>query len=125
MAWSTPLGQPAVAARVGDRDEPVRLERAQVVVDLLARNPDPRGQRRGRAGLAQLGQQPGAHRVQRDRGGGGSSITSTSSTPSIEALTRILVKTRSRASRSRTLSERPFGSSQSSWRPSAVRSRNA
>jgi aryl-alcohol dehydrogenase-like predicted oxidoreductase len=51
-------------------DEPVRLERAQVVVDLLARQPDPRGQRRRRGGLGQLAQQPRAHGIERDDGGG-------------------------------------------------------
>ena len=48
----------------------MRFERLQVVVDLLAGEADPRRDRRRRAGLGQLGQQPGPHRIERHRGGG-------------------------------------------------------
>ena len=49
----------------------VRLERLQVVVDLLAGEADPAGERRGRRRLDAARQQPGPDRVERDCGGGG------------------------------------------------------
>jgi len=52
-------------------DEAVGLQRAQVVVDLLAREPHLRGQCGRRAGLAQRGEQLGPAGVQRHDGGGG------------------------------------------------------
>jgi hypothetical protein len=49
----------------------VGLERAQVVVDLLPRQPDPLGQDRRGRGLGQLGQEPRSDRIERDGRGGG------------------------------------------------------
>jgi hypothetical protein len=48
----------------------VSLERAQVIVHLLAREAHPRSERCGRARLDELGQQPGPHRVEGDHRGG-------------------------------------------------------
>ena len=42
----------------------VGLERAQVVVDLLTGDPDPRGQRCRRGGLDELRQQPAANGIE-------------------------------------------------------------
>ena len=88
------LGQPAVAALLGDAHQAVGLERAEVVVDLLAREADLRGQRGGRAGLGQLGQQPRADRVERDRGGGRILDHLDVVHASMTALTNFLVKLR-------------------------------
>ena len=85
-----PLGQAAPAALLRDRHEAVGLERAQVVVDLLAGQPDPAGERRGRRRLGELGQQPRPHRVQRDDRGGGVLDHLDVQHASIEALTNIL-----------------------------------
>jgi hypothetical protein len=52
-------------------DETVRLERAEVVVHLLAREPDARRERRRRAGLRQLGQEARANRIERHHRRGG------------------------------------------------------
>ena len=60
----------AVAALLRDADEAVGLERAQVVVDLLAREPEALGERRGRRRLGQLGQQARTHRVEGHHRGG-------------------------------------------------------
>jgi hypothetical protein len=49
----------------------VALERSQVVVRLLAGQPDALGERARRPGLCQLGEQAGADRVERGLGGGG------------------------------------------------------
>ena len=54
----------------GELDEPVELERPEVVVDLLAGDPEAGGQRRRRRRLGQLGEQPGADGVERHDGGG-------------------------------------------------------
>jgi hypothetical protein len=48
----------------------VRLELAQVIVDLLPGEPDAGGERRGGGRLVQLGEQFPAHRIQRHHGGG-------------------------------------------------------
>ncbi len=61
-----PLGEPAPAPLAGGLDQTVRLERAQVVVDLLARQPHALGQRRRGGGLVQLAQQPRPDGVGRD-----------------------------------------------------------
>ena len=63
-----PLGHVALAPLLDQLDEAVPLQLAQVVVDLLPGQPDPVGQHRRRRGLAQLGQQAGPRRVERDRG---------------------------------------------------------
>ena len=49
---------------------PCRSSVAQVVVDLLPGQADLAGEHGGRAGLGQLGEQPGPDRVERDLGGG-------------------------------------------------------
>ena len=66
-----PLGEPAPRTLPDLADQAVGLQRAQVVVDLLAGQADLPGQRRGRAGLGERGQQARAQRVQRRRRGGG------------------------------------------------------
>jgi hypothetical protein len=65
-----PLGQAAPAALADLGHQPVLLEDAQVVVDLLAWQVDPLGQRRGRRRLGQAGQQAGPQRVKGHHGGG-------------------------------------------------------
>ena len=63
-----PFREAAPFAFLGEPDQPVRLERAQVVVHLLPRQPDPRCQSRRRGGGGQLGEEPATHRLQRDGG---------------------------------------------------------
>ena len=83
-----------MAALLRDLDQAFRFERAQVVVDLLARKADPRGETRGAAGRGQLGQQPGPDRVQRDGRDGRFFDHCDVPHGAIEALTRIFVKVR-------------------------------
>ena len=63
-----PLGDAPVPALLGQFHQAVRLERLEVVVDLLAREPHPGGESGGRSGDGQLAEQPGPDRIQ--RGGG-------------------------------------------------------
>ncbi len=56
--------QPAPLAFLGQPHQPVRLQRVQMVVDLLASQADPRGQRRRRGGRGQLGEESASHRLQ-------------------------------------------------------------
>ena len=72
------LGAVALAALLDELDQPVTLERAQVVVGLLARQPDAAGERLAEPGFRQLGEQPRPDRVQRGLGRGRSSMTVTS-----------------------------------------------
>ena len=65
-----PLGQAAPTALADLGDQSMLLEDAQVVVDLLAGEVDPLGQRRGRRRLGQPGQQAGPERVQSHHRGG-------------------------------------------------------
>ena len=58
------LGDATPLALVGDSREPALLERAQVVVGLLAGQADALGERRRRTRLRQLGQDPRPDRVQ-------------------------------------------------------------
>ena len=63
-----PLGDAAVPALLGQPHQAVRLERLQVVVDLLARDADPGGEPGGGGRHGQFAEQPGPDRVQ--SGGG-------------------------------------------------------
>ena len=65
------LGAVALAALLDQLDQPVVLQRAQVVVDLLARQAGLRGEGRRGARIRQRREQPGADRVQRGLGRGG------------------------------------------------------
>ena len=65
------LGAVALAALLDELHQAVALERPQVVVRLLAGEPDARRERAGGPGLGQLGEQAGADRIQRRLGGGG------------------------------------------------------
>ena len=65
------LGAVALAALFDQLHEAVMLQGPQVVVRLLAGEPDALGKAAGRRGLGQLGEQAGADRVQRGLGGGG------------------------------------------------------
>ena len=64
------LDHVALAPLLDQLDEPVLLEGAQVVVDLLAGQPEPVPEGGRGAGLGQLGEQPGAHGVERRLRGG-------------------------------------------------------
>ena len=64
-----PLRDAAVLADLRELEQAVRLERLQVVVDLLAGDAHPGREGSGGARLHELGEQPGAGRVERDRGG--------------------------------------------------------
>jgi hypothetical protein len=65
------LGNAAVLALLRDLDEAVRLEDAEVVVELLAGDPDPLCQCRGGCRLGQFGEQAGADGVEGHDGGCG------------------------------------------------------
>jgi hypothetical protein len=54
-----------VPALLGQLHQPVRLERVEVVVDLLARDADPGGEPCGGCRNGQLAEQPGPDRIQR------------------------------------------------------------
>ena len=62
-----PFRQPAPLAFLGQPHQPVRLQRVQMVVDLLPSQADPRGQRRRRGGRGQLGEEPTPHGLQGHR----------------------------------------------------------
>jgi hypothetical protein len=62
-----PFRQPAPLAFPGQPHQPARLQRVQVVVDLLPSQADPRGQRRRRRGNGQLGEESTPHRLQGHR----------------------------------------------------------
>ncbi len=81
-----------MAALLRDRHEALGLERAQVVVDLLAGQADPAGERRRRRRLGELGQQPRPDRVQRDDRRGGVLDDFDVQHAAIESLTRKFVK---------------------------------
>ena len=65
------LGAVALAALLDELHQAVALQRPQVVVRLLAGQPDARRERAGGPGLGQLGEQAGPDRIQRRLGGGG------------------------------------------------------
>src|SRR5216117_324370 len=62
-----PFRQPAPLSFLGQPHQPVRFQRAQVVVDLLPSQADPRGQCRRRGGRGQLGEESASHRLQGHR----------------------------------------------------------
>ncbi len=62
-----PFRQPAPLAFLGQPHQPVRLQRVQMVVDLLPSQADPRGQRRRRGGRGQLGEESTPHGLQGHR----------------------------------------------------------
>ena len=62
-----PFRQPAPLAFLGQPHQPVRLQRVQVVVDLLPSQANPRGQRRRRRGHGQLGEESTPHGLQGHR----------------------------------------------------------
>ena len=64
------LADAAPHADLGQLDQAVRFERVEVVVDLLAGDPDAACEGPGRRGLGELGEQQGPHRIERHRGGG-------------------------------------------------------
>jgi len=59
-----PLGDASVPALLDQLHQAVRLERLEVVADLLARETDAHGELCGGARNSQLAQQPGADRIQ-------------------------------------------------------------
>ena len=65
-----PLEHVALAALLDELDQPVPLERPEVVVHQLSRHPDARREGGGGRGLGQLGQQAGPHRMERRLGRG-------------------------------------------------------
>src|SRR5439155_8486741 len=65
------LGHVALSALLDELDQPVPLERPEVVVHLLTRKPHARRKGRCRARLGELCEEPAPNRVERDLGGGG------------------------------------------------------
>ena len=64
-----PFGDVPLAALLHQLHQPVPLQRAQMVVDLLPRQPDDGGEHGGRRGLGQPGQQPSPGRLEGRLGG--------------------------------------------------------
>ena len=90
------LRQPSPLPLPGLPHQLMRLERSHVVVDLLPRDPDPRGERRGGGRLGQLGEQPAPDRFQGDDRGGRVVDDSHIIHDPIRPLTRKVVNGRSR-----------------------------
>src|SRR6266705_3933237 len=66
-----PFGAVALAALLDQLDQPMALQGAQMVVDLLPGQAEAGGEHGCRGGLGEFGQEPGPGRVQRGLGGGG------------------------------------------------------